>query len=78
MADDWALTAAEIATELDIKRSTVDSWVHRGHITAIPGTWPKKYRMSEVYEAEKQRRDNEARTRRNITRRNDMTNATTC
>ena len=75
---DWALTANEIAEELGISRSTVDSWVHRGHITPIPGSRPQRYWMSEVYAAEKARREREQATRRNFSRPNDMTNPATC
>jgi predicted site-specific integrase-resolvase len=54
---DIQVTAAEAASMLGVARATIDTWVHRGHLTAIEGTKrPKRFWLSAVYAAETARR----------------------
>ena len=54
---DYELTATEAAREVGVTRATIDTWVHRGYLTAIdPKTRPRRYWASQVFATEAARR----------------------
>lgn len=56
---DIQVTAKEAAAQVGVARATVDTWVHRGYLTPIPGSGrPAKFWLSEVFTAEATRNDN--------------------
>lgn len=60
---DYQLTAAEAAREVGVTRATIDTWVHRGYLTAIdPTARPRKYWASHIFGAEASRVHNMRRT----------------
>ena len=60
---DYTVTAAEAAAEVGVTRATIDTWVHRGYLTAIdPTARPRKYWASHIFGAEASRVHNMRRT----------------
>jgi predicted site-specific integrase-resolvase len=57
VSDDIQVTATEAAAQVGVKRATIDTWVHRGYLTAIdPTARPRRYWLSHVFAAETARR----------------------
>ena len=60
---DYQLTATEAAAEVGVTRATIDTWVHRGYLTAIdPTARPRRYWASDVFATEAARKHNLRRT----------------
>ena len=61
--DDYTVTAAEAARQVGVSRATIDTWVHRGYLTAIdPKERPRRYWASHIFGVEATRDHNMRRT----------------
>ncbi|MDT0305082.1 hypothetical protein [Streptomonospora wellingtoniae] len=64
---DIGVTAAEAAVQVGVTRATIDTWVHRGHLTPIPDTSPRRYWLTDVFAAESGRQRTMRRPKRPAT-----------